>query len=123
MYHGAPVPAVDLSELTLGEPAAELLSTRLIVLDYPGSGDQVHLLGLIAEKATEVIRREPRDFVDSGFNIKAAPYLGPVLVDSRGPIQWLREQHLLSRSIQQLLFGSPALLDSAAAAIQELPSG
>ncbi len=122
LYHGQAVPAVDLSELTLGKPAAELFSTRLIVLEYPGPGNKKHLLGLIAEKATEVMQREPQDFVNSGFSIKAAPYLGPVLRDSSGPIQWLREQHLLSGPIQQLLFDSPALLESAATVTRELPT-
>ena len=34
-YHGQPVPAVDLSELTLGQPAGERLSTRIILIHYP----------------------------------------------------------------------------------------
>src|SRR5580692_2688337 len=34
-YRGRPVPAVDLSEMTLGRPASERLSTRIIVVNYP----------------------------------------------------------------------------------------
>ena len=37
-YRGRPVPAVDLCELTLGQPARERLSTRIIVVSYAGPG-------------------------------------------------------------------------------------
>jgi chemotaxis-related protein WspB len=37
-------------------------------------------------------------------NIDAAPYLGPVLMDSRGAIQWIQEQRLLSENVRALLF-------------------
>jgi len=51
-----------------------------------------------------MIRKNPADFVDSHVKIEAAPYLGPVLMDSKGTIQWINEQHLLSTEIQKLLF-------------------
>jgi chemotaxis-related protein WspB len=110
-YRGRPVPAVDLSELTLGQPAAERMSTRIVIVNYRGSDGTSHLLGLVAENATETIRKERRDFVDPGVKIGAAPYLGPVLMDTQGPpIQWLHEEHLLSEPIERLLFREPALL-------------
>jgi chemotaxis-related protein WspB len=109
-YRGRPVPAVDLSELTLGRPACERLSTRIIVVNYPDAAGQSHLLGLVAEKATEMLRKEMKDFVDPGVNIAAAPYLGPVLMDEGGPIQWLYEQRLLSEPVRELLFSEAAVL-------------
>ena len=103
-YRGRPVPAVDLSELTLGHPAAERLSTRIIVTRYPDVSGRVHLLGLIAEHATETLRTDPADFLDSGVRMNSAPYLGPVLMEARGPIQLLHEQRLLSEPVRDLLF-------------------
>jgi chemotaxis-related protein WspB len=112
-YRGQPVPAIDLSALTVGEPAAERLSTRIVVVKYPGVGGRNHLLGLIAEYATELLRKEPQDFVDSGVKIGAAPYLGPVLMDGGGrTIQWLFEQRLLSKPVENLLFSSSARLET-----------
>jgi len=73
MYRGRSVPVVDLSELMLGEPARSYISTRLILVRH---GE--HLLGLIAEQATETLRRDSGSFADSGVTSKAAPYLGPV---------------------------------------------
>jgi chemotaxis-related protein WspB len=103
-YRGQPVPAVDLSQLTLDQPAGQRLSTRIIVVNYPGQTGKNLLLGLIAEHATEMIRRESKDFVDSGVKLGAAPYLGPVVMDGKGVIQWVHEQRLLSEKVRDLLF-------------------
>jgi chemotaxis-related protein WspB len=103
-YRGRPVPAVDLCELTLGHPAGERLSTRIIIVNYSSGNGRTHLLGLIAEHATEMLRKNADDFVPSGVNIDAAPYLGPVLMDSHGAIQWIQEQRLLSENVRALLF-------------------
>ncbi len=110
MFQGLPVPAVDLSELTMGQPADQLMSTRIILVRHSIPRAREHLLGLIAEKATGLLKKEPREFVNSGIKIKAAPYLGPVLKDASGPIQWLHEAQLLSGPLEQLLFASPTLL-------------
>ena len=34
-YRGAPVPAIDLSQLTMGRPARRRLNTRIIMVHYP----------------------------------------------------------------------------------------
>jgi len=109
-YRGRPVPALDLCQLTSTQPAAERLSTRIIVINFPDGRGGHRLLGLIAERATEMLRRNPRDFVDPGFKSREAPYLGPVLLDPKGAIQCLHEQHLLSEHVRDLLFTEPAQL-------------
>jgi len=102
-YRGQPVPAVDLTQFTLGQPARQHLSTRIVLVHYPDHGRQ-RLLGLIAEQATQLIRKEPKDFVPCGVKMAAAPYLGPVAMDPRGVIQWVREQRVLPESVRDLLF-------------------
>jgi chemotaxis-related protein WspB len=103
-YHGRPVPAIDLSELTLGEPASERLSTRIILINYPDEAGKNHHLGLIAEHATQMIRREAADFAEPGLKLGNAPYLGPLLMDDQGGIQWIHEQRLISGRMRDLLF-------------------
>jgi chemotaxis-related protein WspB len=105
-YHGHPVPALDLCDLTLGQPASERLSTRVIIVNYPNESGTTHLLGLIAERATDVMRREARDFIDSGVRVAEAPYLGPVLMDGQRSIQLVLEQRLLSEPVRKLLFSN-----------------
>ena len=109
-YRGTPVPAVDLSALTLGQPASERYSTRIIIVNYPDDRGTNHLLGLIAEQATETLRREANDFIDSGVRLSEAPYLGPILMDAKSPIQWIYEQRLLPEPVRSVLFAEPAAL-------------
>ncbi len=103
-YRGAPVPVIDLNELAIGQPSPQRLSTRLVLVRYPiGSGGQ-HILGLIAERATETFRREPADFVETGVSAENAPYLGPVAKDERGLIQWVDVKKLLPPQVRDSLF-------------------
>lgn len=103
-HHGTPVPAIDLSELTLGRRAAPLYSTRLIVVSYRDRQGVERRLGLVAEHATDTLRREPADFVPSPIINRRAPYLGPVTTDERGVVQRIDVGTLLPASVQDVLF-------------------
>ena len=109
-YRGRPVPAVDLCALTLGQPASERFSTRIIIVNYPDESGTNHLLGLIAEHTTEMLRKDVKDFMDSGVRLNHAPYLGPILMDDQSPIQWIYEQRLLPEPVRNALFSEPAVL-------------
>jgi chemotaxis-related protein WspB len=104
---GAPVPLIDLSQLTLGRPAARRLSTRIVLVNYPDETGRTHLLGLIAERATRTARHEPSDFVASGVTSAGAPYLGPVVTDAHGLLQWIDVRTLLPPAFRDLLFKEP----------------
>jgi len=106
VYRGAPVPVIDLSQLFEGRPAARRLSTRIIIVRCTGVSGDTRVLGLIAEKATETIRREAADFVDSGVLNERAPYLGPVANDARGLVQRVDIARLLTVR-HQALFERP----------------
>ncbi len=103
-YRGQPVPAVDLCELTMGKPSEERLSTRIIIVNYRTRSAEERLLGLIAESATEMLRKDPKAFVQTGVQLSTAPYLGPILMDGEGPIQWIDEQRLLPENVCESLF-------------------
>lgn len=103
-YRGRPVPAIDLNQLALGQPASDLLSTRIIIINYPDESGKFHPLGLIAERATEIIRREASEFSQPGLKFGEAPYLGPVLTDNQGVIQWVHDQRLLTDNMRDILF-------------------
>jgi len=107
---GHPVPALDLNELAFGQPARERLSTRIIVVMHADSTGRNHPLGLIAENVTQTVRKNPKDFVDPGVTIARAPYLGPIVMDADGPIQWLNSQQLLPPPIRDLLFSDGSSL-------------
>jgi chemotaxis-related protein WspB len=108
-FRGRPVPAIDVCALTLGQPAIERFSTRIIIVNYPDGRGTNHLLGLIAEHATEMLRKDVNDFLDSGVKLSEAPYLGPILMDEKSPVQWIYEQRLLPEPVRNMLFPEPAV--------------
>lgn len=108
-YRGTPVPVVDLTEMTLGRRAQQRLSTRIVLVRYPVAGQGERLLGLIAERATDTMRREAADFVDPGIASEGARYLGPVCSDARGFIQRIEVEQLLSETVRELLFRPDAV--------------
>jgi chemotaxis-related protein WspB len=101
-YRGRPVPAIDLCELTMNRPATERLSTRIVLVKTSEDGNN-GLLGLIAEHATQMLRKDPGEFVDPGFKSAGAPYLGPIILDPAGAVQWIKTEHLLSERYRQLI--------------------
>lgn len=107
-YHGAPVPLIDLAALSFGKPSRLQMSTRAILINYVEPGGEAHLLGLLAEQATETIRREQSDFIEASVTAEGAPYLGPVTKDKRGLIQLIEPRRLLSQSVRDALFRETA---------------
>jgi chemotaxis-related protein WspB len=102
VYRGTPVPVIDLSQLLERRPAERRLSTRVVMIHYPTRDGGTRLLGLVVEKATETIRREETDFVESGVSTDGAPYLGPIAIDTRGLVQRVDVARLLSARGQTL---------------------
>ena len=62
------------------------------------------MLGLLAEQATETLRRNEEDFSDAGLAVSDTPYLGNVTTDARGIVQRIEIRNLLSESVRNLLF-------------------
>jgi len=106
-YHGALVPLIDLAELALGKPSQKWMSTRIVLINYLRRSGESQLLGLLAEHATETLRRPEEDFKDSGLTVPGAPYLGPVLIDTSGIIQRIQIRKLLPEAICRHLSSEP----------------
>ncbi|MFM0273511.1 chemotaxis protein CheW [Paraburkholderia aspalathi] len=102
-YEGAPLPVIDLPALALGRPAAQLMSTRVVLVRYPHAGT-VRLLALLLEGATRTIRLDADAFNDAGIDMPNARYLGPVASEAGGLVQWIRIVHLLPDDVKALLF-------------------
>ncbi len=111
-YRGRRLPALDLCQLTLGRPAVEQLSTRILIVQHPKSGrhaapggqspsraesgiaGEVQLLGLIVERAAGTLRRVAEECMTAAAEQVGAAFLGPVLLDDQGAIQLLDPQKL-----------------------------
>ncbi len=109
-YRGTPVPVIDLSHMLLNRPAVRRFNTRIVVVHYPDESGALHLLGLIAERATETVRRDPGQFSAAGVTGEAARHLGPVALDADGFVQWIEPHQFLPPEVRELLFRpSPVL--------------
>ena len=104
IYRGNPTPVIDLTQCLSNQPARRCLSTRVLVTNYVLESGETRTLGLMAERANETMARSERDFTDGGVNNDEAPYLGPVVRDARGLIQWVRVEKLLPPEVQAVLF-------------------
>ena len=114
-YRGLAVPALDLALLALGRPAARRVSTRILVVNYPHPDGRERLLGVIVERATEMIAKEPGEFRPIGIASPAARYLGPVAQDPRGMIQRVDVGALLTDELRAALYPDGADLPPAVA--------
>ena len=103
VYRGRAIPALDLCDLVFGRPARERRSTRILILNYSAAANHDQWIGLIVERATEMMHRDARDFVEAGIKPASAPFLGPVLTDDRGVIQLLHAQKLLAENMLVLV--------------------
>jgi chemotaxis-related protein WspB len=103
-YRGRPVPTIDLCALTMGRPSREQLSTRIIILRHDDANGRPQLIGVIAERATDLLRKEGREIFKPGAGAARAGFLGPVMMDDKGFLQLVQPDHLLTESVREALF-------------------
>ena len=106
-YRGHLVPVIDLCQMIQGREARAYLSTRIVLVNcqFPdtseGNGGSLRgplILGLMAERVTETLDKPETEFVSPGIKIDSTPYLGEMIADDRGMIQFVRVEHLLPES-------------------------
>jgi chemotaxis-related protein WspB len=103
-YGGEPVPVVDLSQLLANRPARRRLSTRIVLIRPGADSPGPKLLGLIAERATDTVRRDPAHFRPLAVASASGPYLCGVALDAEGPLHLIRAGMLLPEPMRQAPF-------------------
>ena len=103
-YHGESVPVVDIRVLMAGVKTDIRLSTRIAVIRFDVSRKKQRLLGLLAERLTEVMRIDETRFKASGAANDNAGYLGGVITDNKGILQRLEVSELIPESARKKLF-------------------
>ena len=86
-YRGMVVPVIDLRQLIQGQPCQMRLSTRIILVDYLREDHTPYVIGLMAERVTEAVRKSQDAFVSSGLSIQEAPYLKGFVMEDKEMIQ------------------------------------
>lgn len=103
-YHGESVPVIDIRALMTGVRSDNRLSTRIAIVRFTVSKGKRRLIGLLAERLTEVMRIDESMFKPSGVTNAKARYLGDVVTDNRGILQRLNVAELIPKASQKMLF-------------------
>ena len=94
-YRGRPVPVIDLSILSEGEPSELRMSTRIIVVNYPFEKKPGEILGLIAKNATETIQSKLQCAPSSGVVMDETLNHAVTDLNSDGLLQWFDLKKIL----------------------------
>ncbi|KAF3883820.1 MULTISPECIES: chemotaxis protein CheW [Nostocales] len=100
-YRGTIVPVIDLCHLIRGTPSQTHLSTRVIVVSYPGKNNLLQYIGLMAERVVKTLNKSKTEFVSSGLLAHEVPYLGEMIMDEKGMIQHIHLARLFT-NLQQI---------------------
>jgi chemotaxis-related protein WspB len=107
-YRGHLVPVIDLCHLIQGTHCRAYLSTRIVLVNCHRQDafdndplQRPQILGLMAERVTETLNKPESEFISPAIKVDASPYLGEIITDDRGMIQFVRVEHLLPESYQQ----------------------
>jgi chemotaxis-related protein WspB len=103
-YRGGAVPVVDLCALTIGRPASNLLSSRIILMNYAAGKDSTQLLGVLAESVMETATLDPGKFSPSTVKVEGVPFLGNLISTEKGLIQLIDPAKLFSDAVKEQLF-------------------
>jgi chemotaxis-related protein WspB len=103
-YRGNSVPVIDLCSLFIERACNKKLSTRIIVVEVIESDSVKRMVGLMVEKATEIVKVEEDSFMDAGIYGNDLPYLGPVMADSTGLVSRIQPNEIFSQIDSEILF-------------------
>jgi len=102
-FRGEPVPVIDLCALASGVPCKPLYSTRIILVHYP-LADQVKIVGLIAERATDVAKGSKTGRAAGILIRDDATRLRADKTDNEEMVQWFDIPRMIPEDIVRSLF-------------------
>ena len=110
-YRGIIVPVIDLGTLLGSAPCRSLLSTRIVLVDSrPGeqasSGPRPWLLGIIAERVSDVVSVKPEAVISAAMQLPTAPYLGSIVELDHEMAQLIVLDRVLDEPLRAAFFGS-----------------
>lgn len=111
-FGGIPLPVIDFCMLMEGRPCKEALHTRIMLLEGQSAGRSL-LIGLRAEKITEVFECELDEFQDKGVTCEKWPFLDGVIAHSKGVIQRVDADKLFEWYTKVIQEGAEAAIAEA----------
>ena len=109
LYRGRVVPVIDLSRLAGAAPARLLMSTRIILVKLSEAGNSDRLLGLLAEKAVDTLKKDRIQTQKPGLVPPSAEWLGNMITEDGQMAQEIDVRRLLPDSVRELIFREEAV--------------
>jgi len=103
-YRGVVVPVIDMRRLTASRSINNVMSTRIILVNYMTESEEGHVLGLVVEHATDTVRLNDKEFVDSAVHMGESPCMSDVITDDAGVIQRIDVENILPDHVREILF-------------------
>ncbi|HHH48638.1 MAG TPA: purine-binding chemotaxis protein CheW [Gammaproteobacteria bacterium] len=103
-YRGRSLPVIDISQLFAGYDSALRLSSRIVVVKLALPDGAQRTIGLLLEKATEILKLDESQFTEPGFENPHTPYLDKVTMDGQGMLQRVSPENILSAMDAERLF-------------------
>jgi len=103
-YRGTVVPVIDMRRLTESRELRNVMSTRIILVNYMVDDSEDHVLGLIVEHATDTVSLNEDDFSESAVHVKDSPYMTKVVTDEAGVIQGIDVKKILPEHVRKMIF-------------------
>jgi chemotaxis-related protein WspB len=103
-YRGTIVAVIDLNALISGQAARPFLSTRIMLMRYPGQDGEEHLLGLMAEGVTEISTYDDHDIQPPAIVSSDRPFLAGLILEDDDRIQVINIEGLLPDEMRHSLF-------------------
>ena len=103
-YRGTAVPVIDMRRLANSPSFRNIMSTRVILVNYRTAFNESHVLGLIVEHVTDMVHLDDDSFVEQVVNTNESTYMSEVLTDQSGVIQRIDVEKILPNHVRDILF-------------------
>jgi chemotaxis-related protein WspB len=109
-YRGIVVPVIDLGTLLGSAACRSLLSTRIVLVDSrpderASIGARPWLLGIIAERVSDVVSVKPEGVISAAMQLPTAPYLGSIVELGHEMAQLIVIDRVLDEPLRAAFFG------------------
>ena len=105
-YRGLAVPVIDFGILIGACPARDVLSSRVVLIEFRVQGGAARMVGVVAENVSHVVKVDESQFISPAMTLEEAPYLGAILKVDEGLVQLIVADKLLSERMQAALYGA-----------------
>jgi len=104
-YRGSPTLIIDLSQIFEKKYSNKSLSTRIIIINHKTKNNQSHLIGIVAEKITDIINLDESKLTHSQVQKNSHSPLNLIYKKNNHFIQLVKTENIIPETINNKLAG------------------